>query len=49
MKQWEKQQKQFCNNKTVYNSGSYILLPVFGKNAMIKNLKIKEKTLFTLK
>ena len=37
MKQWEKQ-KQFCNtvyhsvsNKTVYHSGSYILLPVFGK------------------
>ena len=47
MKQWEKQ-KQFCNNKTVYHSGSYILLPVFGKKAMIKNWKIKGKTLFTL-
>ena len=49
MKQWEKQQKQFCNNKTVYHSGNYILLPVFGKKVMIKNWKIKEKNLFTLK
>ena len=29
--------RQFCNNKTVYHSGNYILLPVFGKKVMIKN------------
>ena len=48
MKQWEKQ-KQFCSNKIVYYSGSYVLLPVFGKKVMIKNWKIKGKNLFTLK